>query len=201
MFNKLALFALIAPLVSALTIIAPEGATSSAPVTVQWISSVTNDPPLWSLELANPAFRNALAVANNVDPTTGSITFTMPAVAPGPDYSLQAVDVSNVTKIFAESAKFSIGGVISSSITISGTTAASDASSSSSAGVVTGSVPPVTTGTTTTGAGTSQTTTPTSSGTGSTPSSTAFNSGASSLNFGYTGMLLTAIAGAAVFAL
>ena len=37
----------------------------------------------FSIELINTSFNNAFAIANNVDPSTGSITLTLPSVPVG----------------------------------------------------------------------------------------------------------------------
>ena len=37
----------------------------------------------WSFELTNPAFNNAIAISNNVDPSLGSLTLQCPIVAAG----------------------------------------------------------------------------------------------------------------------
>jgi len=195
MFNKVALLAVLAPLASALSISAPSGATSAGSVTINWSHDAPTDPAIWSLELINTIFRNNFAIANNVDDSVGSVTLTLPAVPVGDGYTLQAVNVGNLSDVYATSAPFSIGATISSSTS-------SGSSSTSSAQVISGSIPPVTTTTATT-SGSGQSTT--AAGTSSAPAgtSTPFNA-ASSLKVGYTGvaaMLLTAVAGAAVIVL
>ncbi|PPQ69664.1 hypothetical protein CVT26_001533 [Gymnopilus dilepis] len=109
MFSKLALLsAVVAPLASALTLNIPTNPTSGGNVTITW-SSAPNDPETFSLELINTAFHNSFAIANNVNPTAETISLTLPIVPVGDGYSLEAVDVGNITNVFASTGTFSIG--------------------------------------------------------------------------------------------
>ncbi|KAI9445379.1 hypothetical protein H4582DRAFT_1770651, partial [Lactarius indigo] len=68
------------PLVSAITFQVPNNLTSGGPATFSWSSSNT-DPDVFSIELVNSnLFHNAIAIANNVQKTSGSISVTLPIV-------------------------------------------------------------------------------------------------------------------------
>jgi hypothetical protein len=82
MFSKLSLFALVAPLVSALTIEAPTNPTSGGTVTINW-TNAAGDPSTFSIELVNTVFHNSFAIANNVVPTSGTMTIELPIVPVG----------------------------------------------------------------------------------------------------------------------
>jgi len=114
MFSKLCLFAaIVAPLASALTLQVPVGPTSGGQVTIKWASDA-GDPDTWSLELVNTVFHNAFAIANNVDPAPQQLTITFPIVPVGDGYTLEAVNVGNISDIYATSPSFSIGATSSS---------------------------------------------------------------------------------------
>ncbi|GBE83109.1 hypothetical protein SCP_0501560 [Sparassis crispa] len=71
------------------------------------------DPVCFSLELDNTRlFRNALSIADNVDVSLGTLTILLPSVHVGVEYYLQAVNVSNVDDVFAQSSDFSIGAAM-----------------------------------------------------------------------------------------
>lgn len=53
--------------------------SSGGPVTITWTADPT-DPATCSFELANQAFHNTFAIANNIPINTGSITVNLPAV-------------------------------------------------------------------------------------------------------------------------
>ncbi|KAF8890101.1 hypothetical protein BD779DRAFT_1785146 [Infundibulicybe gibba] len=116
MFAKLSLLALVAPLVSALTINAPTDPTSGGSVTITW-TTTSGDPPIFSIELMNTAFNNAFAIANNVDVSLGTITLTLPIVPVGAGYTITAVDVSNIANVFSTTGSFSVGAITSASTT------------------------------------------------------------------------------------
>ncbi|KDR85922.1 hypothetical protein GALMADRAFT_132548 [Galerina marginata CBS 339.88] len=134
MFCKLSLLALVAPLVSALTLDVPQNPTSGGSITIKW-NSAPNDPDSWSFELVNTVFHNSFAIANNVNPTAGQLTLTLPVVPVGDGYTLEAVNVGNIDDIFATSAGFSIGAnsaSVSSAPSTSGSASKSSSSSASS---------------------------------------------------------------------
>ncbi|KAF8902195.1 hypothetical protein CPB84DRAFT_1836171 [Gymnopilus junonius] len=212
MFSKFAfLAAAVVPLASALTLNIPTGPTSGGNVTITW-TSAPNDPATFSLELVNTAFHNSFAIANNVNPTAGTVSLTLPIVPVGDGYSLEAVDIGNITNIFDATGDFSIGAVtvsITPSSTSSSTSSASHGSTSVSA-----SVTPVTTAS---GLSTAQTglstnvvspssTAPGSTSTSALPTTSNFSS-AVSYRFslgnsagGIAAVVLSAIAGAVMLA-
>jgi hypothetical protein len=95
----------------------------------------------WSFELINVAFNNAFAIANNVDPASNSITLTLPVVPVGcvfllrmlsqkahidslcsDGYTLQAVNIGNISDVFATTGDFSVGAASTTSTTALSTT-------------------------------------------------------------------------------
>jgi len=157
------------PLVHALTLGTPTGLTSGGLATITWTADPT-DPP-FSLELANPVFRDAFAIGNNIDPTTAtSITLTLPAVPVGAGYHLEAVNVGNITDVYARSGEFSIGAATSSSRASSSTTGLTTSTTglitTTAAGTATGPVRSPAGSTSATGTVPGLTTTTASSGTG-----------------------------------
>ncbi|KAK7686658.1 hypothetical protein QCA50_010258 [Cerrena zonata] len=210
MFAIISTLALLAPLASAITFSVPTDWASGTVVTANW-TTLSTDPTSFSLELNNPElFHQALALSNNVGTSTGTITFTLPIVQADSRYVLQAVNVTNINQVFAETPNFAIADTPSSSAasSTSSSAAVSSGASSASSAVVT----PATTSTTpfgvtrsntATGASsgaTSGTGTGTSSSAGSTPSSfNGNNNGAlSNLNAGmatWTVAALTAVFG------
>jgi len=199
MFSKLSLFvAIVAPLASALTLQTPTGATSGGQVTLAWTSD-SGDPNTWSFELLNTAFHNAFAIANNVDPSTQVLTLSLPIVPVGDGYTLQAVNIGNITDVYATSGDFAIG--------------AASSSSSSGASTASTATTPVVTPLTSTTTGQLSTVIVQSSSTlnanpsttgASTPTQTAAFSGASrrlDFNIGSTAAVVFAIGGAAILAL
>ncbi|KAH9056946.1 hypothetical protein EDB87DRAFT_1754129 [Lactarius vividus] len=123
------------PLVSAITFQVPNNLTSGGPATISWSSSDT-DPDVFSVELVNPTlFHNAIAIANNVPKTQGSISVTLPVVPEGDGYTIEAVDISNINNVFGTSGDFAIGATVTS--TSSTSTSTRSISTSSSTGSVT----------------------------------------------------------------
>ena len=75
--------ALLIPFVRALTIDTPTNLTSGGPAHITW-TTAAGDPPTFSLELVNAdVFHNSFAIANNVNPSTGSIDLVLPIVPSG----------------------------------------------------------------------------------------------------------------------
>ncbi|KAF9562287.1 hypothetical protein CPC08DRAFT_817229 [Agrocybe pediades] len=212
MFNKLSLLAFAAPLVSALTLQVPENPTSAGQITIKW-TSAPGDPETFSFELINTAFNNAFAIANNVNPTAGQLTLTLPPVPVGDGYTLEAVNIGNINDVFASSPSFSIGAATTTSSSGSSTSASSAASGSrsvsgtASASVTGTSVRPTSTSNSLVSPSPSSTQpgTSASSSSSSGAAPTSFNnSGAFSSRIGATGiaaLLVSVAAGAAAIAL
>jgi hypothetical protein len=222
MFTKLSLLALAAPLmVSALKLAIPENPTNSGQITIKWTNE-PNDPDTWTFELTNESFNKQFAIANNVNPSASQLTLTLPVVPVGSGYTLQAVNIGNITDVFAETPEFAIGAA---------TTASSSASTAASSGSVTRSASASDTKTTGSASATPSVpvsntgfssniisatpTAPASSGASSTPSGSATGGNAAVTPFsaasrigslggsagGFAAVLLSAIVGAAMIAL
>ncbi|KAF8529212.1 hypothetical protein BU17DRAFT_80401 [Hysterangium stoloniferum] len=96
-------------IVSGTITIQTTGLKGNATNTVVWSSSnLDADPTSFTIELANPTFRNNLALLNNVGTGQGSATFTLPRLIPGPDYRIVFVNPGNITDIIAQSNTFTI---------------------------------------------------------------------------------------------
>ncbi|KAF8167222.1 hypothetical protein B0H34DRAFT_680889 [Crassisporium funariophilum] len=209
MFSKLTLLAFVAPLVSALTLQIPENPTSGGSVTIKW-NSAQGDPDTWTFELLNTVFNNAFAIANNVDPSTQQLTLTLPVVPVGDGYTLEAVDIGDINKVFASTGSFSIGPNAGSTSSSTGTATPSSTTSVSTTRVTSPSGTPTsvtttrtTTSTSATNVSTTATNTNTNTAVNNAPSTGAALS--SRVNFGSAGgfaaVLLSAVAGAVVVAL
>jgi len=207
MFNKVALLAFVAPLVAGLTLQIPENPTSGGSVTIKW-TSASGDPATFTLELTNESFHNSFAIANNVQPESGQITLNLPVVPVGDGYTLEAVDIGNISNVYSTTGSFSVGAnAASSSSTSSGTSTTSTGTSASTLTSPLSSVTPTSatvTGTHTTG---TASITGTSTGTASsTSAATTSNAAMAPLkinsNIGAVGAaLFSVIAGAAIVAL
>jgi len=114
MLCKFSLLTVVAPLVSGLVLQTPENPTSGGTVTIKWTNQ-QGDPDTWSFELVNPSFNNAFAIANNVDPASNSITLTLPIIPVGDGYTLEAVNIGNITDVFASTGDFAVGATTTSS--------------------------------------------------------------------------------------
>ncbi|XP_006453871.1 hypothetical protein AGABI2DRAFT_189218 [Agaricus bisporus var. bisporus H97] len=214
MFSKLCLLAIVTPLIAALTLEGPTGpVTTSSPITLNWTSDAT-DPGTFSLSMVNENFHDTFAIANNVQTNAGTITLTLPSIPPNREYTIIAINISNVTDIYATTPPFNVGPAVSTSQ--SSTSATGSSANPSGTGSTMSSRPPV--GGTTTGFGVTVSNTP--SGT-TTPTDDATSSGAnapSGTNFGNSGnsgmsvrlnsnkgivasAMLSLIAGAAIVAL
>jgi len=205
MFAKvISVLALVAPLVSALTVSVASGTTSGGNITINW-TTTTGDPSTWTWELVNPAFNNAFALVNNVDPSLNTMTIQCPIVPAGSDYTVEAVNIGNINQVYATSPSFLIGATVSSSSSSSSTVSATGTSTDTTLTTATNSLLPVTSSTLSTGTGASATSTGTGTGTSAsaTPSTAAAaSSRLASTNAGsYAVLLLSAVAGAAVVAL
>ncbi|PFH47584.1 hypothetical protein AMATHDRAFT_50192 [Amanita thiersii Skay4041] len=206
-FNKVAFFALVAPLVhAAFNIETPSNVRSASSITIKWTAEPT-DPfssPICSFELFNDAFHDSFAIANNVPSLQGSLTLTLPVVPIRDGYTIAAVNVSNINDRFGQTGSFAIAEAISSSSSAT----ASASGSGSSAGVTTR--PPVSgtsSGFGTTVAGTSTRTASGASGASSATSTNSappsgFSNAATKFGAGsYASMALSAMAGVAALAL
>ncbi|KAJ7486893.1 hypothetical protein FB451DRAFT_774842 [Mycena latifolia] len=123
--------------VLSLTINAPSSPQSGSTTTITWTSTSTD--PTFSIELTHPSFNQAIAIANNVDPLNNQVTVTLPIVPAGDQYTLEAVNITNINQVFSTSADFSIAAAPSPSPSAS---TASPTSSPAVSGVSGASVPP-----------------------------------------------------------
>ncbi|KAJ7154961.1 hypothetical protein C8R43DRAFT_1000801 [Mycena crocata] len=128
-----------------LTINAPSSPQSGSTTTITFTSTPTD--PTFSIELFHPSFNEAIAIANNVDPSTGQITVALPIVPAGDQYTLEAVNITNINQVFATSADFNIAAAPSPSMTLSSASATAPASipvggsSASASGIPSGVIP------------------------------------------------------------
>ncbi|GJE86215.1 hypothetical protein PsYK624_022950 [Phanerochaete sordida] len=206
MFFKLSTLALLVPFVHALSIDTPMSLNSSGPAHITWKTDA-GDPATWSLELVNTdIFHNSFAIANNVNPSQGAVDLTLPAVPSGAGYTLQAVNISNINQVYAQSGSFTVNPPVSTTSSSMSSTSSSSGSSTVSAG----STPSASTtpfGITVSSSGSASQAT---SGSGSGSSSgndaqpTAFNgqgNGASTMGIGsWIAMIAAALAGGVVAA-
>jgi hypothetical protein len=204
MFSKLALLALIAPLVSALTLHVPAEVRSQQPVTITWDTAST-DPAQFTIQLVNEAFNDQFAIANNVDPNTGRITITIPVVPARGGYTLRAVNVGNINDVYSETGTFSVLE-LSTTFTPSSTASTSSGTGTTSRATTTGTGSTTTSRATTTSASSttsqSSTTSATTTGTGTSPGATALSgNNADSLKFNAGVAVAALAAGVAAFAL
>jgi hypothetical protein len=199
-----------APLSSALTIDTPTNWTSGGQAVISW-ENAQGDPSTWSFELINVVFNDAFAIANNVDPSSSPLTIELPIVPAGAGYTLEAVNIGNITNVYATTASFSIGGTVSG--TSSGTATGTGATTATGAVTTTGAATtPATVSGVVTGTGTTARTgttagTGTAAGTGAgtgtaatTAASPTKSSGAASFKYDlgtYAVALVGAVAGAA----
>ncbi|KAJ8093888.1 hypothetical protein PM082_009756 [Marasmius tenuissimus] len=137
MFFKLSLLSTLATLASALTLNAPQDAVVGRNVTVSW--SDVGSTPVFTLQLHHPSFNNDFALANNVDPNLNSITFVMPEVEEQSDYTFRAVNISDITQVYAETGNFRIVNQTTASSTEATATATSPTGSASQTGTQSGS--------------------------------------------------------------
>ncbi|KZS87369.1 hypothetical protein SISNIDRAFT_389013, partial [Sistotremastrum niveocremeum HHB9708] len=99
--------ALLATSVRALTITTPTNWAGNQTNTVKW-TSVAGDPSTFSIELIRSTFHEMFSLANNVDLSDGSLDIPLPQLTAGPGFTLEFVNVSNVTQVFATSGTFTI---------------------------------------------------------------------------------------------
>ncbi|CCM03659.1 uncharacterized protein FIBRA_05803 [Fibroporia radiculosa] len=168
MFAKISALATLAAFASAataqITLQTPTNWQSGTSANISW--TATDSASLFSLELVNSVFHNAFAIAGNIQPSLGFLSFEMPSVPPGAGYVLEAVNVTNINDVYGSSGSFSIAQTPST--TTSSTTSSSSSTTSSLS--TTGS-------TTTTGSSSSSSSSTTSAATttSSAPATTNFN--------------------------
>ncbi|KAH8111860.1 hypothetical protein DFH11DRAFT_553244 [Phellopilus nigrolimitatus] len=204
-FTKIAAsLSLAVSLVSALSIQTPTNWTSGGPATISW-TAVNGDTQTFSIELANTIFHNSFALANNVQTGALTLNLELPIVPVGDGYTLEFVNIGNISDIFTQTGDFSIGATVSSSAASSSTASGSASASGSVSG--TSTVPANSAsssgfGTTNTVASGTNSVTGTASSSGSSASSSAFSSAAVALGVshanlaGYAVMAAAALAGA-----
>ncbi|KAH9948191.1 hypothetical protein B0H21DRAFT_734988 [Amylocystis lapponica] len=135
MLFKFSSIAALVSAASALTLQTPTNWASGSSVNLTWTPSASDQT--FSFELSNPTiFNNALGLANNVDPTLGHITLTLPIVPPGSGYTLQAVNISDINTVYAQTGSFAIANT-PSSVASSASSASLTLASSSGSGYVT----------------------------------------------------------------
>ncbi|KZT08587.1 uncharacterized protein LAESUDRAFT_723460 [Laetiporus sulphureus 93-53] len=198
LFKLSALIALV-PLASALVLETPNGWQSNGVVNISWVTA-SGDPSSVSFELTNPdIFHNSYAIATNIQSSLGFLSLTLPTVDVGSGYYLEAVNVSNINDVFAETGEFSVAAPPSTTAS-SSTSAASSSGASSASLTSSGSAASTASGASSSGASGASSTAANaassgaSSGTSSAPSSTVstFN-GAGHLEFSYGSMAVMAI--------
>ncbi|KAF5352530.1 hypothetical protein D9756_006210 [Leucocoprinus leucothites] len=213
MFKISILAALVAPLVSALTVDQPSQAVNNGgDMTFTW-TAASGDPATFSVYLQNPTFNSVFGVANNVDASLGTLTIQVPAVPPNQQYTIILVPIDNVNNVLAQSAPFNIGDATASSSTPASTMASTTRTSVANSG--TNTAP----GTTLTPIGTTSSTsrfgntvsgtssnTNVASGASAAPSTSGSNSAALPVRFDMNlgvvaSVVLSVFAGAAVIAL
>ncbi|KAJ6582802.1 hypothetical protein B0H10DRAFT_2443162 [Mycena sp. CBHHK59/15] len=119
---------------------------SEGSLTITWTTSTSDPAGTFSIELTHASFNNQLALANNVDASSLSITVALNNVPAGDGYSIQFVDISNVNAVFASSPDFSIGPVSATqSTTISITPSSTKSASKTTSGSASVSATPIST--------------------------------------------------------
>ncbi|KAJ3999712.1 hypothetical protein F5050DRAFT_1564479, partial [Lentinula boryana] len=117
------------PAVFSLTLDTPTNVTSGLVSDVTW--SATDGDPTFSLELNHPSFGNSLALANNVNPTSGSpLSIEWPIVPADSGYTLSAVNITDINTVFSTSGSFSIAQAPTTGVSASVSTTFTVSSSS-----------------------------------------------------------------------
>jgi hypothetical protein len=119
----------------AISLNAPTNVTSGLVSNVTWTAGDTD--PVFTLELNHPSFSSSLALANNVDPTLEVISIEWPIVPADVDYSLSAVNVTNINAVFAQSGDFAIAQAPTTGVSASVSTTFVVSSSSGASGSAT----------------------------------------------------------------
>ncbi|KAJ3773249.1 hypothetical protein FB446DRAFT_12015 [Lentinula raphanica] len=194
MFAKAFVLLAALPAALSLTLDTPTNVTSGLVSDVTWTSE--DGDPTFTLELNHPSFRNSLALANNVNPTSGSpLSIEWPIVPADSGYTLSAVNVTNINAVFSTSGSFSIAQAPTTGVSASVSTTFTDSASTVSASVTSTSGSASATSASTGTSGTS------SAGASTTNTSGSFN-GAASFQGGNTAVVVavfSALAGAAFF--
>ncbi|KAJ7235392.1 hypothetical protein C8J57DRAFT_1572216 [Mycena rebaudengoi] len=107
MFTKFCTLALAVSSALAITITTPTSITSGNTTTIEWFGDSSD--PIFSIELMHPSFNDAFAIANNINSSDNKISLVIPSVPTGDGYTLQFVNVTDISKIYATSSSFSIG--------------------------------------------------------------------------------------------
>ncbi|TEB18549.1 hypothetical protein FA13DRAFT_1803363 [Coprinellus micaceus] len=205
MFSKLALLALITPLISALTLHIPAEVRSQQPVTITWDTAPPTRTPQFTLQLVNEAFNDQFAIRNNVDPNLGSVTITLPVVPVRGGYTLRAVNVGNINDVYSETGTFSVLELSTTFTPSSTASTSSGTGTTSSRATTTGTTTSTVSRSTTSASSTtsqSSTTSATTTGTGTSPAATALSgNNADSLKFNAGVAVAALAAGVAAFAL
>ncbi|KAI0031241.1 hypothetical protein K488DRAFT_71545 [Vararia minispora EC-137] len=142
MLVKAPLLAALIPLAAALTLNTPGSSQAGESITISW-TSATGDPNAFTLELVNaPVLLNAIAIANNVPTSQGSVSLTLPIVPSANDYTVQAVNVGNISDIFGQTSNFAIAAAPSAASTTPSSTASVGTLSSASS-TVSATAPPI----------------------------------------------------------
>jgi len=135
MFAAISALVALVPLASALVLETPTDWQSSTTANISWVTSA-GDPSTFSFQLNNPdEFHNSFAIGNNIPASNQFFSFEMPTVPIGGGYLVEAVNISNINQVFAQTGEFSIAAPpvsVSSSATSSGSASASSASATSS---------------------------------------------------------------------
>ncbi|KAJ7153876.1 hypothetical protein C8R43DRAFT_442900 [Mycena crocata] len=122
---------LLATFVAAVSIEAPEEPASAGETTVAWTDA--DDLPTFSMELVHPDFNNAIAIANNVNPDDGKAQVSLPNVPAGEGYTIQFVNIANISDVYGTSPEFSIAAPVSTSESTTGFPSATGASATAPA--------------------------------------------------------------------
>ncbi|KAJ3786641.1 hypothetical protein GGU10DRAFT_166351 [Lentinula aff. detonsa] len=129
MFAKVFVLLAALPAVFSLTLDTPTNVTSGLVSDVTW--TATDDDPTFSLELNHPSFGNSLALANNVNPTSGSpLSIEWPIVPADSGYTLSAVNITDINTVFSTSGSFSIAQAPTTGVSASVSTTFTVSSSS-----------------------------------------------------------------------
>ncbi|KAJ6504671.1 hypothetical protein C8R47DRAFT_154080 [Mycena vitilis] len=141
MFKICTVLALAAPFASALQITSVTGnAVSEGSLTIQWSTSTSDPSNTFSVELIHASFNAELALANNVDSSSLSLTVELNNIPVGDGYTIAFVDISDVNTVFTQSEDFSIGPVSQTqSVTVTGSASSSVKSSASKSASASGS--------------------------------------------------------------
>ncbi|KZV71028.1 hypothetical protein PENSPDRAFT_427164 [Peniophora sp. CONT] len=132
MFTQLALLATAATAATAITFNTPTNVHSGDTITISFTSAST-DPSTFSIELVNaPLLGNEIAIANNVQTSSGSATASIPVVPSADNYTIVAVDISNINNVFGTSGAFGVTQPASSSASSSSSSSAASSSASGS---------------------------------------------------------------------